>query len=319
MKARGIPEQFLRWINAFCSGCTVTILVNGHTSESRSLPQAGLPQGSPLSPILFLFFNADLVQRRIDCYGGAVALVDDFTAWVTGPTAQSNREGIEAIIRDAQDWEGRSGATFEADKTAIIHFARKPYKDDSEPFVIKGRTVQPKDHVKILGVIMGTKLKYKEHIARAATKGLEAVMELRRLKGLSPATARQLFTATVAPVLDYASNVWMHEYRYKAAAPINRVQKIGAQAIVGTFMTVATSVAEAEAHLATTQDRFWRMAIKMWTDIHTLPVTNPLRSSTARIRKFRRYHRSPFYQVADLLKDIPMEKLETIQPYALAP
>jgi hypothetical protein len=27
--------------------------------------------------------------------------VDDFTAWVTGPTAQSNREGIKAIINEA--------------------------------------------------------------------------------------------------------------------------------------------------------------------------------------------------------------------------
>ena len=166
---------------------------------------------------------------------------------------------------------------------------------------------------------MDTKLKYKEHIAEAAAKGLEAVLELRRLKGLSPATARQLFTATVAPVVDYASNVWMHECRYRAAKPVHRIQRIGAQAIVGTFMTVATSVAEAEAHIAAVQDRFWRRAIKMWTDIHTLPPTNPLRSSTARIRKFRRYHRSPFYQVADLLKDIPMEELETIEPFALAP
>ena len=84
-------------------------------------------------------------------------------------------------------------------------------------------------------------------------------------------------------------------------------------------MTVATSVAEAEAHIATVQDGFWQRAIRMWTDIHTLPATNPLRSSTARIRKFRRYHRSPFYQVADLIKDIPMEELETIEPFALAP
>ncbi|KAJ5101079.1 hypothetical protein N7456_007131 [Penicillium angulare] len=319
MKARGIPDDLLRWVEAFCSDRTATIQINGQLSETRRLPQAGLPQGSPLSPILFLFFNADLVQRQIDSQGGAVAFVDDFTAWVTGPTSQSNRQGIEAIINEALDWERRSGATFEAEKTAIIHFAPKTRKLDHELFTIKGQTVVPKDHVKILGVLMDTRLKYKEHIARAASKGLEAAMELRRLRGLSPATARQLFTSTVAPVVDYASNVWMHACKDKAMGPINRVQRVGAQAIVGTFLTVATSVAEAEAHIATARHRFWRRAVKMWTDMHTLPETNPLRRGTDRIRKFRRYHRSPLYHVADALKHVDMETLETINPFALAP
>lgn len=319
MRARGIPEVLLRWVEAFCSERTATIQINGQASEAQSLPQAGLPQGSPLSPILFLFFNADLVQRQIDGQGGAIAFVDDFTAWVTGPTAQSNRQGIETIINEALDWERRSGATFVAEKTAIIHFAPKTHKSDSEPFTIKGETVEPRDHVKILGVIMDTRLKYKEHIARAASKGLEAAMELRRLRGLSPATARQLYTSTVAPVVDYASNVWMHAFKNKNLGPINRVQRVGAQAIVGTFLTVATSVAEAEAHIAPVQHRLWRRAAKMWTDMHTLPATNPLRRSTAQIKKFRRYHRSPLYQVADALKSIDMETLETINPFVLAP
>lgn len=122
MEARGIPKELSRWVEAFCSERIASNQVNGQTSETRKLPQAGLPQGSPLSPILFLFFNADLVQRRIDAHGGAIAFVDDFTAWVTGPTAQSNREGIEAFIDEALKWERRSGATFKADKTAIIHF-----------------------------------------------------------------------------------------------------------------------------------------------------------------------------------------------------
>lgn len=101
--------------------------------------------------------------------------------------------------------------------------------------------------------------------------------------------------------------------------PIHRVQRVGAQAIVGTFLTVATSVAEAEAHIATARRRFWKRAVKMWTDIHTLPGTNPLRRCTDQIRKFRRYHRSPLYHVADALKHIDMETLETINPFTLAP
>ncbi|KAG6989317.1 Retrovirus-related Pol polyprotein from type-1 retrotransposable element R1 [Fusarium oxysporum f. sp. conglutinans] len=255
MKARGIPERLLRWIDAFCSERTATIVINGQSFESQPLPQAGLPQGSPLSPILFLFFNADLVQTQIDRNGGAIAFVDDYTAWVSGPTAQSNRRGIQAVIDKALDWERRSGATFEAEKTAIIHFTRYTGRVDSEPFTIKGERVFPKDQVKILGVIMDSRLHYKQHIARAATKGLGAAMELKRLKGMAPSTTRQLFTAMVAPVVDYASNVWMHACKTVSAYAIHRVQRIGAQAIIGSFTSVATEVAEAEAHIATIQER----------------------------------------------------------------
>jgi hypothetical protein len=64
--------------------------------------------------------------------------------------------------------------------------------------MIKGKEVRPKSNAKILGVVMDAKLRYKEHIARAAAKGLSAAMCLRRLKMLSPQTARRLFVAIVA-------------------------------------------------------------------------------------------------------------------------
>jgi hypothetical protein len=55
----------------------------------------------------------------------------------------------------------------------------------------------------------------------------------------------------------------MHAYKDKLVGPINRVQRMAAQAIVGTFLIVATSVAEAEAYIASIQDRFWRQATKL--------------------------------------------------------
>jgi hypothetical protein len=66
LQARGIPPTVVQWIRAFCLDRIANIVVNGYTSPQQQLPQAGLPQESPLSPLLFLFFNADLVQRRID-------------------------------------------------------------------------------------------------------------------------------------------------------------------------------------------------------------------------------------------------------------
>ncbi|KAM4058156.1 endonuclease-reverse transcriptase domain-containing protein [Hirsutella rhossiliensis] len=215
MKARGIPSRLVKWVDAFCSERTASVVVNGHTSEQQALAQAGLPQGSPLSPVAFLFFNADLVQRRISNSSGSIAFVDDYSAWVTGPTAESNRDGIQSIIDDALEWEKRSGAT--------------------------GNDVKPKDNVKLLGVIMDQALRFKEHIAGMA----------------SPRTARQLFTATVAPTMDYASN------------------RVGAQAITGGFRTVATAVAEAEASVQSFRERHAQAASRFWIRTQTLPRTHP--------------------------------------------
>lgn len=64
-------------------------MVNGLSSEKRDLPQ-----GSPLSLVLFLFFNADLVQGQINRDRESIAFVDNFSVWVTGRSAADNYEGL---------------------------------------------------------------------------------------------------------------------------------------------------------------------------------------------------------------------------------
>ena len=109
----------------------------------------------------------------------------------------------------------------------MIHFTRNTAKDDGAAFQIKG----------------------KEHVANTARKGTEAALQLRRLGMLSPQAARQLFTAPVALMMDYACNVWIHACGSKEMALLRKAQRIGAQAITGAFRTVATAVAKAEAGL----------------------------------------------------------------------
>lgn len=72
---------------------------------------------------------------RLTAALGLIAFVDDFTAWVAGPTAEGNSEGINAIIEKAMDWERGSSAISEAEKTAVIHFTRS-VQIRSPPFAI---------------------------------------------------------------------------------------------------------------------------------------------------------------------------------------
>ena len=316
LRARGMSPVLVRWIDAFCSSRTAKIVVNGETSQSFSLSQAGLPQGSPLSPILFLFFNADLVQHKITKAGGSIAFVDDYTAWVTGDSAAANRAQIEQLIDRALAWERRSGATFEGEKTTIVHFTRNLRKQDNNPFTIKGQQVTPQQSTKILGVVMDSQLRFKQHIARAATRGLKAAMALRRLCGLRPSTSRQLFTSMVVPVVDYASSVWAHACTGVTAKTIDRVQKTGAQAVTGAFRTVATAVAEAEATISTAQDRFTRKTLKFWITLRTLPASHPLaKINTKTLKRFT----SPLQRTAERFAEVPVDRMETISPFTVAP
>ncbi len=203
LRARRISPSLCRWVDAFCSDWTATLSVNEYDSEKQKLPQAGLPQGSPLSPILFLFFNADLVEKKIDSNGGALAFVDNYTTWVTGPSAEANIEGIQRIISKATAWERRSGATFEEEKTVLIHFTRTGARLSNTTVKIKEQEVQPATEVKLLGVVMDSKLRYRTHMALAATKGLKVAMALKRLQMTSSLMARQLFICMVAPVVNY--------------------------------------------------------------------------------------------------------------------
>ena len=238
--------------------------------------------------MLFLFYNADLVERKISNKEGAIAFVDDYTAWVVGKSAESNLSGIREVVNHALAWKRRSSASFEGDKTALVHFTRNINKQSTTPINIKGVDVVPKDEMKVLEVTLDSALQFKNHIKNASSKGLKAVLALKRMCALTPASARQLFIATVAPVVDYASTVWMHALGPGTTKIIKQVQKLGGQAITGAFSSVAGAIAEAEVYIQPVKARQWNKALKLLVNLFTLPKSHPLtRVNISLCSKFR--------------------------------
>jgi hypothetical protein len=62
-------------------------VVGDYESPISEIEHAGIPQWSPLSPILYVFYNANLVQGHINKSEGSIGFIDDYNAWATGPSA----------------------------------------------------------------------------------------------------------------------------------------------------------------------------------------------------------------------------------------
>jgi hypothetical protein len=65
LRDREIPGVIVRSVQDLRNERSAGVMVNDFTSEVENLPQSGPPQRSPLAPILFPFFNADLVKSQI--------------------------------------------------------------------------------------------------------------------------------------------------------------------------------------------------------------------------------------------------------------
>lgn len=95
LQARRIPTIARKWIASFMSDRHASIGFDDFRTPMKPLANAGLAQGSPLSPILFAFFNADLVDQPVDHHGGASAFIDDYFRWRVGSSAKANLAKIQ--------------------------------------------------------------------------------------------------------------------------------------------------------------------------------------------------------------------------------
>lgn len=78
LKSRGIPRCLVAWIRAFLAGRTAQLVVNEAVFPFNI--SVGVPQGSPLSPTLFIIFIDDLLEAltpivQIQAFADALYIV----------------------------------------------------------------------------------------------------------------------------------------------------------------------------------------------------------------------------------------------------
>lgn len=283
LRAKVIPERVVKWVDAFLSGRSATIVVNGCGSTQFPLEEAGLPQGSTLAPILYIFFNSFLMEEGASGKKGNMGFVDDYSRWAISDSIERNMTVLnEKVVPRALKWAKDSGATFESNKTILMHFSRNSRKmatANSAPLRVGRHSVHPSKRERILGVIFDSELRFKDHLAKVKSRGWRSASQLKRLTNIMPKAARQLYLATVASKTDYAATVWYAQFIGKKATNntskvLNPIHRISAQAVVKSFRTTSVEAVSAEATLLLSHFRLQLNIGKLWVGLHSLPGSN---------------------------------------------
>ena len=260
LRSRRVDERLVRWIASFLSNRRTRIVVDGHESGEYCV-ETGIPQGSPLSPILYIFYNAGLIEECDTGDGTAVVgYIDDAAILAWGNTTAETCQKLATSLERAQRWAATHASKFAPEKFQLTHFTRARVRHDiSESIDTTWCHIGPKPTCKYLGVTMDTKLQWKPHIEEIRRKVARTVNALGALGnsrwGVSMLDMRKIYRGVAVPQMMYGCSVWSNArdtgraYTKQTIQTLQSLQARAARAICGAFKATSTAALDVEAFL----------------------------------------------------------------------
>ena len=184
-----------------------------------------------------------------DVSQGGARLEDGGVVLVASPMLSALSARIQVAMRYLETWCQDTGLTVNPQKTEMVLFTNRRKLDDFTAPMLFGRTLELKDQVKYLGVILDKQLRWKQHLDRQCTRAVTALWTARRAVGktwgLSPRLCLWVYTAIVRPMISYAAIVWWPRVQVKTAAKsLESIQRMACIAVTGALKTTPAATLE---------------------------------------------------------------------------
>ena len=256
--------------------------------------KTGIPQGSPVSPILYLFFNAPLLEEcaKLKLPIQIGGFVDDVHLIAYGKSTEANCEALRITHNVCLNWAKTHGATFAPHKYELIHLTRSPKRFNMKAMVDLSKVkVKPDAVIRVLGLHIDGKLRWGPHIQKIKAKMTTQQLALSVVTGSTWSAnlnkARQVYIAVVRPAMIYAASIWhspkgLTEARQAREKTLGTIQNGCLRTILGAFQATNTKVLEAEADIPPMQLHLNQLVLRAEA---LREGHEPIRRDTARIRR----------------------------------
>ena len=293
----GFPPSLTEWLRSFLSDRMVHIQVNSFLSEAVPLSH-GIPQGSPLSPILSAIYTAPLLLSSQQSLGRDIYMyVDDGAIITTGHTRRHAARLAAVGLEHVTGWLARNGLRIAPDKTEFMSFTPRRWSTDlyGAPFTtLDLRTpfaefsVPVSHSIRYLGIFLDDKLNWSHHIATLAARTRSTILALgvlgNSIRGISFGNWRRVFHSIILPTLTYGAALWYTGTSQKGlTGPLQIAQNDALRKMCGVFRTTPTAPLHHVTNILPITYRLRIARDQFLARVRTLPPSHILLSLPSRV------------------------------------
>ena len=206
LECYGIRGQPLKFIRDFLTNRFQYVEVNSCKSECKEI-KCGVPQGSILGPLLFLFYINDIVNVTKN---SQVLLFADDTVLSCSDSDYCNLvESINNDLHEVSKWTLSNRLTINVEKTSVLLVSKRGFDPDSECFRMNNYSLNICLQYKYLGIFIDKNLTFNSHIGYIVGKISRLTGIFYKIRRFLPLEARiNFYYSFIYPYLVYCVTIW---------------------------------------------------------------------------------------------------------------
>lgn len=208
-KKLGIHGNLLLWLESYLKGRRMSVKLGQHISSSFAVT-SGVPQGSHLGPFIFLLYLND-IHALLKC--SKLSFADDFKLFYT-IVDPDDVHFLQQQLDIFALWCQRNKMVLNASKCSVISFTRKR-STITHRYDLLGTPLNRESCVKDLGVMLDSKMTFKNHVSFVVSKASSKLGFIFRFgkNFRNVYCLKSLYCSLVRSTLEYCSVVWSPFYR----------------------------------------------------------------------------------------------------------
>lgn len=246
-----VPVPLIKLIKSFITGRKFYIKRSDKTSEPKDV-EAGVPQGSCLSPLLYVAYINDLPNTK----DAETSLFADDTLFFA--TKRSNREVVATVQRQlnaATEWFNTWRLKLNVQKTQAILFSRKRHNAHLK---VKDAKIPWTNSIKYLGVTINRKLKFNKHVDSTVKKanGVRAKLYpiLSKQSKIPIKSKISIMKIYIRPILTYNIAAWAPFINIWNWKNLEAVQNVSIRTITNAHYLQTNKSLHQATHTTTIKD-----------------------------------------------------------------